>query len=226
MMEYFLEEELATVMEPLKPTEAAVVARVHVRDVHRVIDERILPDAFYWIDDGRSISATGCVFISFYFDSAKRLTADERLVAIREVGSRVTEAWGWASESWMEGDWVFHDEFLTIDLFPFVERTRHGLERLAAARELVTSDSHVLGGTPVVRGTRIPVHDVAAPVAAGIPIKRILDAYPALDEEKIELATIYAEANPPRGRPRTKDALPAGATLISERRAPRRRTDR
>lgn len=217
---------MTTATEPLKPTEAAVVARVHVRDVHRVIDERILPDAFYRVDDGRSISATGCVFISFYFDSAKRLTADERMVAIRELGSRVNKARGWAFDSSTKDDWVFRDEFLTIDLFPFVERTRYGLERLAAARGLVTSDPDILGGTPVIRGTRIPVHDVAASVAAGVPTKRILAAYPALDEEKIELATIYAEANPPRGRPRMSDALPVGATLLSERRAPRRRTAR
>jgi uncharacterized protein (DUF433 family) len=41
----------------------------------------------------------------------------------------------------------------------------------------------LLGGTPVLRGTRIPVHDVAASVAAGASKDRILSAYPALDAE-------------------------------------------
>lgn len=212
--------------ELLKPSEAAVVAGVAVRDVNRVIDERILPDAFYRADEGRSISASGCILISFYFDSAERLTAEERMSTIRELGSRLGSTWDWAPDSWAKMDWIFRDEFLTIDLFPFVERTRDGLERLVAARHLVVSDPHVLGGTPVIRGTRIPVHDVAASVASGISTKRILDAYPALDEEKIELAAIYAQANPPRGRPRASGVLPAGAALLTERRTPRRRRAR
>jgi len=211
-------------MELLKPTEAAVIARVAVRDVNRAIDERILPDAFYRVTDGRSVSATGCVFISFFFDSAERLTAGERLIAIRELGSRFP--WNWAPESWAMGDWVFRDEFLTIDFLPFVKRTKVGLERLLAARELVARHPHVLGGTPVIHGTRIPVHDVAASVASGISVERILDAYPALDEEKIELATIYAEANPLRGRPpRVSDALPENTSLLAERRVSRRRNN-
>jgi uncharacterized protein (DUF433 family) len=67
------------------------------------------------------------------------------------------------------------------------------------------------------------VHDVAASVAAGASKDRILSAYPALDAEKIELAEIYARANPPRGRPRSNDELARGAVIIAERRVPRRR---
>ena len=215
---------MASTSELLKPSEVAVVTGVAVRDVNRAIDERILPDEFYRVDEGRSISATGCVFISFYFDSAERLTAEERVTTIRELGSRLGSAL--APDSWAKIDWTLRDDFLTIDLFPFVERTKDGLERLEAARKVVVSDPGVLSGTPVIRGTRIPVHDVAASVAAGIPTKRILDAYPALDKEKIDLATIYSLANPPRGRPRASDALPAGAALITERRTPRGRKAR
>jgi uncharacterized protein (DUF433 family) len=83
----------------------------------------------------------------------------------------------------------------------------------------VHSSSEILGGTPVVRGTRIPVYDVAASAAAGISTERILAAYPGLDAEKIELATIFAQANPPRGRPRTAGGeLPTGAVIVSDHR--------
>jgi hypothetical protein len=34
----------------LKPTEAAVIARVTLRDVNRVVDERVLPKDFLTID--------------------------------------------------------------------------------------------------------------------------------------------------------------------------------
>jgi uncharacterized protein (DUF433 family) len=76
---------------------------------------------------------------------------------------------------------------------------------------------------PLIRGTRVPVYDVAASVAAGIPIERILSAYPGIDREKVELAAIFAEANPPRGRPRSRGELPKGAVIVSDRRVPRKK---
>jgi len=214
---------MGSAADMLKPSEAAVVARVALRDVNRVIDEHILPEGFVSLDDGRRVAATACTLIAFYFDSAKRLTSEERLFAIREVGSRLYRFRARALASLIEEDWTVRDEFLTIDLALFVLRTKERMERLAAAREIVVFDPEVLGGTPIVRGTRVPVHDVAASLAAGLPVDRILAAYPSLDREKIELAAIYAEANPARGRPRVVEDVPAGARIVAERRLPRRR---
>lgn len=210
--------------EMLKPAEAAVVARVTVRDIHRAIDERILPESFFMLDDGRRVAVVACTLIAFYFDSAKRLTAEERLLAIREVGPRLNAVPAKGSRALAEKNWIVRHDFLTIDLSPFVRRTSERFERLTAARNLVTSDPEILGGTPVIRGTRIPVHDVAASSSAGIPDARLLEAYPALDAEKIELATIYAEANPMRGRPPAADELPDGAVVTADRRVPRRKS--
>jgi uncharacterized protein DUF433 len=41
---------------------------------------------------------------------------------------------------------------------------------LDKARALVVEDPEILSGTPVIRNTRIPVHDVAAYVTAGLPM--------------------------------------------------------
>lgn len=125
--------------------------------------------------------------------------------------------------SLIEEDWTVHDEFLTIDLASFPWRTNERMERLATAREMVVSGPDVLGGAPVVRGTRVPVHDVAASVVAGLPAERILAAYPLLDANKIELAAIYVQANPARGRPRRSDELPKGTIALADPRVPRRR---
>jgi hypothetical protein len=38
---------MATLMDNLTPAEAAVVAGVSVRDVHRMIDEHILPERYF-----------------------------------------------------------------------------------------------------------------------------------------------------------------------------------
>ena len=207
----------------LKATEAAVVSRVTLRDVNRAIDEGILPDEFFTLDNGRQVSAVACALISFYFESANRLTSEERLFAIKEAGPRLRKSGALASAALLKEDWIVKHEFLTIDLAPFLKRTNEQLDRLEAARAMVTSSPDVLSGTPVIRGTRIPVYDVAASAAVGMPLERILAAYPNLDARKVELATIFAEANPSRGRPRSGRALPIGTAIISDRRVSRRR---
>ena len=76
---------------------------------------------------------------------------------------------------------------------------------------------------PVIRGTRVPVYDVAGLVLADVPTERILSDYPALNREKVELAAVFAEANPPRGRPPGRRELPKGMVVISDRRVFRRK---
>jgi uncharacterized protein (DUF433 family) len=206
----------------LKPTEAAVVAGVALRDVNRVIDERILPEGFLSLGDGRRVTASACALISFYVDSASRLTTEQRLFAIQAVAVRLHGFRDRALAALIEDDWTVRDAFLTIDLGGFVCRAKQRMDRLGAARERVVSDPEILGGVPVVRGTRVPVHDVAASVALGIPTADILEAYPSLNVDDIELAAIYARANPARGRPRTSDAFPKGAVIVTDRLVPRR----
>jgi uncharacterized protein (DUF433 family) len=191
-----------------------------VRDVNRIIDEKILPEAFYAADRDRArrLYADACAFISFYFRAANRLTSEERMRTIAVASARLREESG----SVLEKEWIIREEFLTIDLAPFLRSVHERLARLAAAQALVVEDADIMGGTPVIRDTRIPVYDVAASVAAGLPTARILAAYPGLTAEAVELAAFYAEANPQRGRPRQPVSPPAGAVIVSTRRKPRR----
>jgi uncharacterized protein (DUF433 family) len=75
------------------------------------------------------------------------------------------------------------------------------LKKLERAAEMVVSDPEVMHGTPVYRGTRIPVELIADMVRQGTKINEILEGYPALDQEKVELAPLYVQAFPRRGRP-------------------------
>jgi uncharacterized protein (DUF433 family) len=75
------------------------------------------------------------------------------------------------------------------------------LKKLERAAEMAVSDPEVMHGTPVYRGTRIPVGLVANMVRQGTKIDEILEGYPALDREKVELAPFYVQAFPRRGRP-------------------------
>ena len=53
-------------------------------------------------------------------------------------------------------------------------------------------DEKILGGKPVIRGTRIPVYLIVELVADGLNIKDVLKEYPELSEEDIKAALRYA----------------------------------
>jgi uncharacterized protein (DUF433 family) len=83
----------------------------------------------------------------------------------------------------------------------FREELDERLKRLARAESFVVEDPEIMRGTPVYRGTRIPVDLVADMLKQGATVEEILDGYPGLDREKVELAPLYVQAFPHRGRP-------------------------
>ena len=208
----------------LTPSEAAIVAGVTVRDINRVIDEKILPEGFTSVEDGRRVRLAACPLVGFYFRTARELTAEKRMALIHRFSERIT---GDMAEhpfaGWRKADWTVREGFLSVSLSDFVAEADDRSTQLEAARELVVEDPEILSGTPVIRNTRIPVHDVVASVSAGLPRDRILAAWPGLDDAALDLAVLYAEANPVRGRPRRFAALPPAAAIVSERIVPRRR---
>jgi uncharacterized protein (DUF433 family) len=193
-------------MEHLTTTEAAVAAGVSVLQINRMIDESILPEDLYDTSPIRTFRTDACLLIAFYFKTANWLTANARLETIRNARTRCS--------SWDEWrDCTVGDRNLTIRFSDLWKEVDGRLRRLSEARQLVVEDPEILSGTPVIRGTRVPVHDVAAQVDSGIPTERILKSYPSLNASQVELASIYAKAAPQRGRPR-RLSIP-GATRIS-----------
>jgi len=61
-----------------------------------------------------------------------------------------------------------------------------------------------MGGAPVFRGTRVPVHLIATLLGQGSTEMDLLEAYPRMTTEMVRLAPIYAAAYPLRGRPRAQ----------------------
>jgi uncharacterized protein (DUF433 family) len=90
-------------------------------------------------------------------------------------------------------------------LFIDVDKARKGLairlSELRRAERMVVSNPAIMTGTPVIRGTRIPVHMIAELRMAGTSTEEILEGYPSLKDEQILLAELYARAHPKRGRP-------------------------
>jgi uncharacterized protein (DUF433 family) len=94
-----------------------------------------------------------------------------------------------------------------------VRKARTALRRAVLdyekARLMVVEDPAIMGGMPVFRGTRIPVHLIAEIYAQGADAKEILEGYPSLTAEGIQLARLYAQAHPRRGPKR--EQLPPGS---------------
>jgi uncharacterized protein (DUF433 family) len=89
-----------------------------------------------------------------------------------------------------------------IDLREPRREVATSLRDLRRARRLAVSDPDIMGGEPVFRGTRGPVHRIAGLVAQGSTPAELLAGYPRLTAEMIRLAPVYAAAYPLRGRPR------------------------
>lgn len=75
------------------------------------------------------------------------------------------------------------------------------LKQLARMEEMIVSDPEVMRGTPVFKGTRIPVDLVADTLAQRATTAEILEGYPTLSEEKIAIAPLYMRAFPRRDGP-------------------------
>ena len=75
-------------------------------------------------------------------------------------------------------------------------------ERYREARDrYIASDSEILGGTPIIAGTRITVYSVLGRLSDGDTIEDIAHDYPEIPHEAFEAAALYAKAHPLRGRP-------------------------
>ncbi len=186
---------MKALIERLTTSEAAVAAGVSVPQIHRIIDERILPEDLYSTAQMRTFRTDACILIAFYFETADSLTAPARLRTIRNA---MAHCGSW--DQWR--DCIVEDHSITVHFSGIWKGVEERLHQLKKAHEMVIEDPEILSGTPVIKGTRVPVYDVAAAVESETPMDRILKSYPSLKDWQVELAVVYARANPPRGRPK------------------------
>ncbi len=94
-------------------------------------------------------------------------------------------------------------------------------KQIGRLRQLVTSDPEIMRGTPVFKGTRIPVDLVADMLAQGATAEEILEGYPTLNEEMISVAPSYVRVFPLKTVPtrspwRAKRSLGGRSFKLSE----------
>ena len=203
---------MEAVIENLTTNEAAIAAGVTVAKINRMIDKRILPKVLYKVSQSRTVRKDACLWIAFYFETEDVLTAGARVKAMRNALAH--------KHSWTELRQCRFEEFRTVQvlLSSIWDDVDRRLSQLREAQELAVKDPDILRGTPVIRGTRIPVYDVASLVDAGTPLEELQEIYPKLTPSQIELASIYAKANPQRGRPRRRHLPKSLSISITKKR--------
>lgn len=65
----------------------------------------------------------------------------------------------------------------------------------------VEADPGKMGGTPVIRGTRVPVRTLAQLVEGGESPEALQEDYPHIPQEAYDVSVLWAKGNPRRGRP-------------------------
>jgi uncharacterized protein (DUF433 family) len=176
------------------PAEAAVLTCLSLKAVNNAIDRKAIPT----VPGRRAGQATrlldGRALISLALERrlVDRFAPDLRRAVFdalaAEPRDRIT----------LDGG------LLTIDLREPRRELAGALRALRRARALVVSDPEILGGDPVFRGTRIPVHLIATLLAQGTTDADLHAAYPRLTAAMVKSAPLYAAAYPLRGRPRAQ----------------------
>jgi uncharacterized protein (DUF433 family) len=78
---------------------------------------------------------------------------------------------------------------------------RRAFDYVRLRDKYVEVDAGKMGGTPVVKGTRVPVRTLAQLVEGGESRKALKEDYPHISEEAYDVAVLWAKGNPRRGRP-------------------------
>ena len=177
------------------PTEAAVLTRLSVKAVNNAIDKKTVP----------AVAGSRAGYSTRLLDlrALMSLTLERRLADrfVPELRREVFDALAGAER---RNAVSLDGGFLKIDLREPRRELATSIRELRRARQLVLSDPHIMGGDPVFRGTRVPVHLIATLVGQGSSAADVLEGYPRLTVEMVRLALIYAAAYPLRGRPRAQ----------------------
>jgi uncharacterized protein (DUF433 family) len=177
------------------PAEAAVLTRLSLKAVNNAIDKNMVSVVVRSGTNGagRFLNQRALLALALEYRLANRFFPEvrRRLFDVLAASPRK------AVLSVDEG-------LVKVDLQEPRRDLAASLRALRRARSLVVTDAEILGGDPVFRGTRVPVHLIAAMLEQGSTEADILKAYPRITAEMVRLASSYAQAYPVRGRPRSQ----------------------
>ena len=174
------------------PAQAAAATGLSLAAVHKAIDTRLVRPGISKRGTGRRLlSREQVLYLQLEADGVRLLPLRTR----RELAKAIERS------PQVNAVQIGNGQALVVEVRNARRKVTAALDRLARAGRMATSDPELMRGTPVYRGTRIPVHLVADMLAQGAAVEEILKGYPSLNRAKVELAPVYVRAFPRRGRP-------------------------
>jgi uncharacterized protein (DUF433 family) len=189
--------------------EAAYIAGLSDRDMNRVFDEHLVPDQLVQAGPGHRFARLASAFARFYFTTDSIFAATLRRKVLAELTERVIVMGNKDRILALHGAlaksaWVVHvSHGQSVDVSPFVESATLRAREVDQAEAVVEASDDVMDGTPVFKGTRVPLDVVTASLDKGISFERVRAAYDFLTPELAEAAKVYQLVHPRRGRRRS-----------------------
>jgi len=176
--------------------EVAALADVSVRSVDKAIEERVLAGIRAKARGRRRMLPLHAVP---YAAIVTRLPVTLSLATKRDLVRRLSER----PVASMTSEPLEIAPAVVVDIPALVgSDLAERAERYSKAREdHIVTDPEIMGGTPVLRGTRMTVYSVLGRLEGGDSVEDILDDNPHLSREAIETAALYARTHPLVGRP-------------------------
>lgn len=180
-------------MDGYTPAQAAAVTGLPLAAVHKAIDSRLIRprSARVGATVRRLLSKEQLIYLQLEAEGLRLLPVGTR----REIAESIQRS------PKTEKLPVANGTALLIEIGTARRAVESQLKQLARMEEIVVSDTEIMRGTPVFKGTRIPVDLVADMLAQGATAEEILEGYPTLNKEKVAIAPLYMRAFPRRGRP-------------------------
>ena len=180
-------------MHGYTPAQAAAITGLPLAAVHKAIDSRLIRPraARSGATIRRLLSKEQLIYLQLEAEGLRLLPVGTR----REIAESIQRS------PKTEKLPVANGTALLIEIGTARRAVETQLKQLARMEEMVVSDPEIMRGTPVFKGTRIPVDLVADMLAQGATAKEIVEGYPTLSKEKIAIAPLYMRAFPRRGRP-------------------------
>ena len=172
-------------------SEASWVTGMSVKEVNKTIDDAAMPLRIVRTSGERRryVPYASLLCLQLHAEGLKQLPLRVRRDVFRRVLSEPKQKQ------------LKYTDALIIDVGGARAKMSNRLRNLEKVSGMVHSDAEIMDGTPVFRGTRIPVYLIADMAEQGAPIAEILEGYPPLSRELVEYAVIYSRAHPRRGRP-------------------------
>jgi uncharacterized protein (DUF433 family) len=185
----------------LTPNEVAALAEVAPRTVRKAIEEGVLRPrvarlAAFGRERRQALDADAVVYMAALREIGMPLPVETK----RRIAERLRKRppGRFAGQLPIRG-------VLTLDLARLGPKIRQAAVRALRYRRdrdrWIVRDPGILGGTPVIKGTRISVYSVLGRVEGHDTIDEIAEENYDVPRQAFEAAVVYARANPFRGRP-------------------------